>query len=177
MPLVQTRYKEINMKIHRKTLSAALLALVVMAAPFAADARPFGHNGPGYHAGYGMNNGPMQQLPQEKLEQLYAMRLEHREAMRPIMEQMWAKQTLLDALSNNPKAEPKALADLVDEISALRAKADKSRMDFAAKVKMETGYDLPYGGYAMRDRGYGYGHYGKRGGHHSGGQGRGCSWF
>ena len=161
------------MKRGYKPLAGALLALVVVAAPFAADARPFGHGGPGYHYGPGYTGGMAQPLPQEKLELLYKMRADHYTAMQPVMEQLWSKQTLLDALSRNPKVEPKEINDLVNEISALRSKMTQECAGFAAKVKKETGYDMPYDGMmAMHGKTYG-----KRGGHHySGGHGRGCAW-
>lgn len=158
------------MKIRSTAFCTGLVALVILAAPFAADARPFGHNGPGYHDGQGSHWSQMQQLPQEKRDQLQAMRLEQRKKMQPIRDQLWAKQTLLDALSRNPKAEPKDITALVDEIAALRSQLRDARIAFADKVKKEIGLDMPYGAFAMQDRGDGYG---RHGGNH-GNRGGGC---
>lgn len=157
------------MKKQSKAIYGALIAFAILAAPFAADARPFG---PGSHGGYGMVGN---QLPQEKLEQLYAMRQEHRAAMQPLTEQLWSKQSLLEALSRNPKTDPKELTALVNEISDIRAKINQERDAFAAKAQKETGYAMPCEGYGMR--GPGYGHHDRRGGgYHHGGYGRGCAW-
>ena len=157
------------MKITNKALYGSVLALLVFAAPFAANAGPFGHNGFGYHGGW------QQALPQEKLDMFYTMRNEHREAMRPMMEDLWKKQTTLDALSRNPKVEPKEITALINDISDLRGKMAAQYRNFAERMKQETGMEYPYGGYGMN--GFGPGHHGRRGGgYHKGGYGMGCAW-
>lgn len=165
------------MKLSRKMLIGTTLAVLVMAAPLAAQARPFGHSyGSGYGPGdgYGMHRGGWSQaVPQEKQQAFYQAMEQHHEKMRPIREQIWAKNATLDALSNNPKVDPKDITALVNEIATLRNQAYAESKAFAAKMRSDYGMDMPSGG--MRGYGGGYhggygpGGYGKRGyggGHH-----------
>lgn len=165
------------MKTRTKALYGALFTILVMATPIAASAKPWGH-GPGYMNGQGMGHGWYQSIPQEKQQAFSAMMQAHRDKMRPIQEQIWAKQTTLQALSGNPKVDPKDLTSLVNEISSLRNQAYAERKSFADRVQAETGFNMPYGmgGYGMHGNGMGgYGHRGQRGGH-NGGYGGGCGW-
>lgn len=154
----------------KKTLFGTLLAVLVISAPFAADARPYSHGGPGGPAGHG---GWHQAVPQEKQGAFAALRREHMDKVQPIREQMWVKEKTLDALSVGSKADPKDIVNLVNEISALRTQLFTERKAFADRVKKEIGIDTPYGmgmspcgGYGyQRQRGYGHGGYGK-----------GCAW-
>lgn len=154
----------------KKALFGTLLAVLVISVPFAADARPYGHGGPDGPGGYG---GWHQAIPQEKREAFDALRREHMDKVQPIREQMWVKRTTLDALSVNPKTDPKDITNLVNEISALRTQLFAERKAFADRVKKETGLDMPYG--MGMGQGGGYGHQGRRGYGH-GGHGKGCAW-
>lgn len=168
------------MNTRSKVFYSALLAVLIMAAsPFGATAAPYGQRGAGcqYGAGMygpGMYGGWAQNAPQEKRELMVKLHQEHQEKMQSIQEQIWTKQTTLDALSGNPKVDPKDLTALISELSTLRSQAMAERKNFTAKVKAETGFEAPYGGPGMG--GYGYGHHnGKRGGgrHNNGYR---CGW-
>lgn len=168
------------MKMNSKTLFlGALLAALVIAAPLSAEARPYGRGGAGMGQGQGV--GPNQQaLTPEKQQALFAMRQAHFEKVRPIQEQLWAKQTTLDALSGNPKTDPKDITNLVSEISALRNQMYTENKAFADRMQKETGINMPCDGMGMgRGMGMkqgGYGHHGKggMGRGNGGGYGRGC---
>ncbi|MDL2210444.1 periplasmic heavy metal sensor [Desulfovibrio sp. OttesenSCG-928-O18] len=153
-------------KTTKKALFGTLFAVLVISAPFAAEARPYGHGGPGYYG------GGYQAIPPEKQQAFDTLRREHFDKIQPIREQIWAKQTTLDALSANAKTEPKDITNLVNEISALRNQLFAEKKAFADRVKKETGLDLPYG---MGPGGKYYGHKERRGYGH-GGHGRGCAW-
>ena len=166
------------MKTRTKVLCGTLFAVLVLASPLAAQARPWGHGpgGPGYHSGPGgpgYHSGPgwQQNLTPEKQQALVVLKQQHRDKMQPIMEQIWVKETTLDALSGNPNVNPKELTTLISEISALRTQAYAERKAHSERVKQEIGVDMPYG------PGMGYGYHGNRGGgYHKGGFGRGCGW-
>lgn len=155
-----------------------MVAVLVMAAPLAAEARPYGHGG--QHMGYMGNDGPgmhrggwYQNLTPEKQQAVSALFEAHRAKTQPIREQLWLKNTTLDALSANPKVEPKEITALVEEIGKLRNQLFTERKALAERVEKETGIKAPY---AMGD-GFGYGHHGRRGGgYHKGGYGRGHAW-
>lgn len=168
------------MKGYMKIFYGAALALAIMAAPLAAEARPFGPCGPGNYGNPGFARQQMQQLPPEKLDQLRALQLEHRKAVQPLRDQLWTKRALLEALSGNPKADPKELRELVAEMAELRAKLREVRLEFSLKMQNETGYDGPCPAFGMWDNDHGpgrHGGYGGYGGGHRGGPGRGgCGW-
>lgn len=173
---------ECTMKTHTKVFYGVVFALLVMATPFAAQARPGGHGygyGPGGYGGYG---GWHQSLPQEQRDAVWKMMQDHRSAVQPLRDQLWTKTRTLDALERNPKVEPKEIKALVEEIGTLRGQLREQHLAFAAKVKQETGVDVPgawcgmkggnfgrdRGGYGHRGGGYGGGGYGHGGGHHGG---------
>lgn len=124
-------------------------------------------------------NSPFMDMTPEKRSAFIALVREHKEKIFPIREQLWAKETTLYALQNNPKTDPQQITTLVSEMSALRAKLHTERLDFGAKVKKEIGIDVPsmafhggrgdgdgcYGGGKGPRHGGGWGH---RGGMHGG---------
>lgn len=173
------------MKTHTKAFYGALFALLVMAVPYAAQARPYDHMG-------GPGGGWHQTLPQEQRDAVSKMMRDHFAAVQPIRDQLWTKSRTLSALENNPKVEPKEIRTLVEEMATLRGQLREQHIAFADKVKKETGVDVPFncdmqgggygrhrGGYAS---GYGPGHggngggygggYGHKGGNHHGGMNR-----
>ncbi len=149
------------MKKHTKILSGVLAAAFLLAAPLAADARPFGH---GYGPCDGPNGGWYQSIPQDKQDAVAKLMQDHWNKVQPLRDQLWAKSRTLDALSGNPNVQPKDITALVDEITALRGQLRDAHTAFSAKVKAETGVDLPFadcgmGGPGFRGhRGPGYGH-------------------
>jgi hypothetical protein len=95
------------------------------------------------------------QLPPEKQRAFDSLYREHREAVFSLQEQIWAKKTLLHALSGNPKAEPQQLATLVDELAGLRKSLHAERRTFAEKARQEFDADVPARGLPMPMGGYG----------------------
>jgi hypothetical protein len=95
------------MKTRTKIFFGTLAAVLVMSAPLAVEARPFGHGGQqmGYvEGGSGMHwGGWFQSLTPEKQQTISALFKAHRAKTQPIREQLWVKNTTLDALSPNPK--------------------------------------------------------------------------
>lgn len=155
-----------------------MVAVLVMSAPLAAEARPFGHGG--QHMGYANNDGPgmhrggwFQGLTPEKQQAVSALFEAHRAKTQPIREQLWIKNTTLDALSANPKVEPKEITAMVEEIAKLRSQLNTERKNLAERIEKETGMKAPY---ATGSGFGGYGHHGGRGGYHKGGYGRGGAW-
>ncbi|CAK7001018.1 MAG: hypothetical protein DELT_00028 [Desulfovibrio sp.] len=166
------------MKKTTKILLSSMVAVLVMAAPLAAQAGPGGsgrHGGP--HYGQMGGDGPQmmhrggwfQALAPEKQAAVSALFDEHRTKMEPIREQLWIKRTTLDALSANPNTEPKKIEALVTEMAGLRKQLYTERKALADRVEKETGFRMPYG----KGGGFGYGH---RGRHHKGGYGKGHGW-
>lgn len=155
-----------------------MLAALVVAAPFAVQARPFDH-------WYGPNRGMWQQnIPQERQEAFFQALERHQEKMFAIQEQIWTKETTMDALSRNPNTNAKDITALANEISALRNQAFAERKAFSNAVRKDFSIDMPYGpgmgGYGMggygHRGGYGMGGYGHRGGFHGGPNGCRGGW-
>lgn len=137
------------MKRHAKIVCGTLLAVLVMATPLAAQARPGGPGGPrgGYAEGCGpgMRGGDWYQaLTPEKQQAVSALFEAHRAKVEPIREQLWLKRTTLDALSSNPKVEPQELTALIGEIAKLRQQLFAERKAFAERMEKETGVKMPY---------------------------------
>lgn len=149
-------------------MAGLLLVGPVVSAKAAADTTPASPSVMDESRGP-RGNSPFMDLTPEKRSAFIALVKEHKEKIFPIREQLWAKETTLYALQNNPKTDPQQITTLVSEMSALRAKLHTERLAFDARVKKEIGIDLPafHGG-----RGDGYGCYdGGRGPRHGGGWG------
>lgn len=158
----------------KRTTIIAILAIFGIVAlstlTFAGPMRGMGNKGGmGGSDCSGWNRNPaIQQLPQEKQDQLKGILDEHRKEMTPMRNAMWEKRTLLKALSVNPNTKPETITALVDELSDLRAQAQTRREALQSRVSKEIGIDLPMGS-GMHDRrgkgghGRGHGESGQRG--------------
>jgi len=160
----------------RTTLIAILAIFGIIALStltFAGPMRGKGMRGdcPGWN-----QNPAVQQLTQEKQDQLKSILDEHRKEMTPMHNAMREKRTLLKALSANSNTKPEAITALVGESSDLRAQAQTKREALQSRVSKEIGIDLPMG-FGMHDRrgmgGRGHGDFGQRGMRQGMGQGMG----
>jgi P pilus assembly/Cpx signaling pathway, periplasmic inhibitor/zinc-resistance associated protein len=134
------------MKRQTKIFYGALVATLLMATPFAAQARPFG---PCYDVDRPGNGSP-QSIAPEKREAFWKLMQGHREQTQPLRDRLWTASRTLDALEGNPKVEPKEIRDLVNEMAALRTQLHEQRKAFADKVHKETGIAMPLGHFGMR---------------------------
>lgn len=149
------------MQNRTKIFFGTMVAVLVMAAPLAAEAHPRGHGG--QHAGYCDDNGPgrhrgawFQGLTPEKQQAVTALFEAHQAKMQPLREQLWKKNATLEALSGNPKVEPKEITAMVEEIAKLRNQIFTERNEFADRVEKETGIKAPHAmgaGFGGRGRG------------------------
>lgn len=156
----------------KRTTSIAILAIIGIIAlstlSFAGPMRGMGgKGGTGDCTGWDRNPA-IQQLPQEKQDQLKSILDEHRKDTTPTRNAMWEKRTLLKALSGNPNTKPETITALVGELSDLRTQMQTKREALQAQVSKEIGIDLPMGS-GMHDRrgkgghGRGHGESGQRG--------------
>jgi len=154
----------------KRTTRIAILAIFGIIAlstlTFAGPMRG-GMQGMGGNDCTGWNRNPaIQQLPQEKQDQLKSILDEHRKEMTPMHNAMWEKRTLLKALSANPNTKPETITALVGELSDLRAQSQTKREALQSRVSKEIGIDLPMG-FGKHDRrgmgGRGHGDFGQRG--------------
>ena len=163
------------MKTKYLLLTCAAVATLIAVPSFSNDAAARGHNGNGAHQMY-------QNLTPEAQATLNKLRDEHYQKVSPLREQLWAKQTELNALSGNPAVKPEEIKKLVAEISALRSQMTKERQAFRTQVSKETGIANPggfggydgHGGHGMMGGGMDCpmgGSGGGRMGRHNGGQG------
>ena len=173
----------------RATKSLILVAALVSMISLASTA--MAANGPGRGPGAmaGMGGSEFSALTPEKATAFRALQREFRDKTQPIREQIWVKNTSLQALSANGKSEPQQLLALVTEISALRSQLYTEHTAFAERVKKDIGIDMPmHGGMGMGmgmgmgkgdGMGSGWGHrgggHGGRGGFGGGGGPR-CAW-
>lgn len=135
------------MKTQTKTFYGALFVALLIAAPMMADARPFGHgSGPGGEC-YG--RAPVGEwtmsVPEDKRDAVRALMLEHRDKVQPLRDKLWVKRTTLGALKDNPNVKPAELTALIEEMAALRKQLRDEHKAYVARVKQETGLDLPFG--------------------------------
>jgi zinc resistance-associated protein len=159
----------------KRTTSIAILAIFGIIAlstlTFAGPMRGMGGKG-GAGDCPGWNRNPaIQQLPQEKQDQLKSILDEHRKDTTPTRNAMWEKRTLLKALSGNPNTKPETITALVGELSDLRAQMQTKREALQARVSKEIGIDLPMG-FGKHDR-RGMGGYGCDQGQRGPGRGMG----
>lgn len=153
-----------------------LMAAVLVAAPvyntaWAAQRGP----APGQQGRGPMNDGwrhpdvsPEQQAAFDKIIG------EYNEKMRPLQNDLWAKQTELEYLSRSDRADPKDINRMINDIRNLREKcqavADNTANKLAREFSISTGHayallgDCGMGGCA----GMGYGHRGMMGNGHRG---------
>lgn len=132
----------------KKTLSISLLSAAVLASiPMVAMAYPDGY---GRHHGYqrGYCYQSMPELSQEQAAQLDKLREEHRNAVRPLYDQLSEKELELRTLSPNPNVKPEELKAIIAEISKLHEQLRTVNEDFYSKM---SAAGLPcrggYGGY------------------------------
>lgn len=167
-------------------MAAMLVAIPAYNNAFAAQRGPApAQQGYGpHHMGYG---GPGWQHPAVTPEQQAAydkIVTEYRDKVRPMHNDLWAKQTELEYLSRSNNADPKIIGKMVADIKALREKCQAQRDTSAGKlakdlsISNEHAHALLGGdgcGMMGGHRGDGYGH---RGGHRGGGWGghRGGGW-
>lgn len=92
--------------------------------------------------GHGKKHGGkgfMQNLTPEQQEKFGALREEFVKKTEPLRADMWAKHTELQALTNNPKVEPKYITKLVQELKELNLAMQAERTAFHAQVEKEVG--------------------------------------
>ena len=145
----------------KKTLSISLLSAAVLASiPMVAMA---------YHDGYGRHNGyqradcyrAMPELSKEQRAQMDKLCEEHRNAVRPLYDQLSQKGLELRALSPNPTVKPEEIKAIIADISKLHEQLRTVNEDFYSKM---AAAGLPCRG-AYRHGGY------HHGGYHNGGDG------
>jgi len=122
--------------------------------------------GPGYGGCPGFGGGPVVMTPEQQ-QAFETIMDEHQKKMFELRQEMWAKQTELDALQGN---DPKRIQTLVAEMKDLRAKAFAEREVLTKKLE-DAGIDAPAFGGRGGKRGYRSGGcdcdgptFGKRGG-------------
>lgn len=143
--------------------AVALVALVSMSA--FAFAAPRGGRGP--------VGDPYAALTPEKQAAVNKILDKHHLKLQELREQIWAKHTELQALSQSGKAERADIQSLVSDISKLRTAMNTERDALRADLEKETGvkafgHGYHRGGYGGGDCGGGYG---PRGGMMGGGMG------
>lgn len=155
--------------------AVALVALVSMSA--FAFAAPRGGRGP--------VGDPYAALTPEKQAAVNKILDKHHLKLQELREQIWAKHTELQALSQSGKAERADIQSLVSDISKLRTAMNTERDALRADLEKETGvkaFGHGYhrggygGGYGGGDCGGGYGPRGGMGGYGAGScPGGGCN--
>ena len=163
------------MRAQTKVFYWAFCAVLLLAAPSMAEARPGGYC-------FGSNShgaGWRESVPQEKHEVVWQMMREHRKQTQELRDRLWVASRTLEALEGNSRVEPKEIRDLVDEIGALRAQLREQRKAFVDKVQKDVGVTMPLGDFAMW-HGDGRDSHGPRGkafrGGHSNRHARGDGW-
>lgn len=102
--------------------------------------------GPGYG---GCPGGPVVMTPEQQ-QAFETIMDEHQKKMFELRQEMWARQTELDALQGN---DPKRIQTLVSEMKDLRAKAFAEREVLTKKLD-DAGIDAPAFGKRGGKRGY-----------------------
>jgi len=120
--------------MNKKTAIISLSLVAVLALSATAFARHGYHGGMGYGDGmgygHGMGYGPGFQVAPEQQEAFDKIFDQHRETMRSLGNQLWAKRTELDALSVSGQADKNDIRGLVQEIAQLRDKQQREREAF-----------------------------------------------
>lgn len=169
-----------NARTLRIFVLSGLAVLITAALAFAQPGMGRGGYGPGGYGpgGYGPggcpgwgNGAQAQNLTpeqQQKFDQLFEA---HQKRTFALRQDIWAKETELNALSGNPNTKPERISQLVNELKDLRAKMFTERESFQSALRKEG---LPAGlANCGQGRGFGGGH----GGHGAGrGMMRGGAW-
>ncbi|GFM38605.1 periplasmic heavy metal sensor [Desulfovibrio psychrotolerans] len=98
--------------------------------------------GKGHGKGHGKMQGGkgfMQNLTPEQQEKFGALSDAFGKKTEALRADMWAKHTELQALTNNPKVEPKYITKLVQELKELNLAMQAERTAFHAQVEKEVG--------------------------------------
>ena len=152
------------MRKHTKAFYGAFFVALLIAAPMMADARTFERGyGCGADVCYGKAPGWFQGMSDDKREALRTLMMEHEEKVQPIRDKYWVKKTTLKALEGNPNVKPVELSTLIEEMASLRMQLREERKAVTARVKQETGLELPFEPGFKRHRGMreaGFRHYG-----------------
>lgn len=139
-------------------MTCAAFAALLAVPTFADNALARGHgynNGGGYHQGY--QQGMQQNMTAEQQATMQELYDSHMQKMTPLREQLWAKNTELDALSGNANVKPEEIKKLVSEIATLRSQMNKEMTAFRDQAQKETGMAPGFGGPGMRGDGMGHG--------------------
>ena len=120
----------------KKTLSISLLSAAVLASiPMVAMAY---HDGPGRpHGYYNYQNDDYRGRPalsEEQRAQMDKLCEEHRNAVRPLYDQLTQKGLELRALSPNPNVKPEELKAIIADISKLHEQLRTINEDFYSKM-------------------------------------------
>ena len=141
----------------KKTLSISLLSAAVLSSiPMVAMAYPDGY---GRHHGYQRANcyQAMPELTQEQRAQMDKLYEEHRNAVRPLYDQLNQKGLELRTLSPNPNVKPEELKAIIADISKLHEQLRTINEDFYSKMA-SAGLPCPgayrHGGYHHRGDGW-----------------------
>lgn len=165
-----------NARTLRILALSGLAVLITAALAFAQPGMGRGGYGPGGYGpggcpgwGYGAQAQALTPEQQQKFDQLFDA---HQKRTFALRQDIWAKQTELNALSGNPNTKPERISQLVNELKDLRAKMFTERESFQAALRKEG---LPAGLAYCGGQGMGFG--GRHGGHGAGrGMMRGGAW-
>ncbi len=142
----------------KKFIAPALALLLIAATGSLAVAAP--HDGrPGRGDGYRHGNYDRfddMDIPKEKRDAYFNIRREYFEKSAPIMEELWAKRTELNALSPNPNVKPEAISKMVQEIRDLRGKLFSLHKEMNDKMEKEIGIRAGFGHGRMGCGGQGF---------------------
>lgn len=141
---------------------AATAAVVAMSSSFALAAEPakqdapapvpaYGPRGPhaAHGAGAGPMMGPLSQLAPEKQAVAQKLMDEHRKALFPLHQGMYAKMAELEALNAAGDGESSKAKGVIRDIADLNAKMLQADGKFRARMFKETGLRVPVMGHGM----------------------------
>ena len=129
--------------MNRKNVTVfAATALVVLLVAATAMANPYGQ---GRHGGKGVNPG-FSQLTPEKQAAFASIMNEYQDKVFPIRQDIWAKNTELNALYGNPNADPKRITTLVNDIKNLHTGLYEMRKSYGQRIEKEIGINVFNGG-------------------------------
>ncbi|EGJ50691.1 periplasmic heavy metal sensor [Desulfocurvibacter africanus] len=125
----------------------ALTGMAVLLSASLALAQAATHDhGSATDAGKAQVQAPAPALTPEQQAKFDKIMSEHQKKTHAVREDMWAKQTELNALSVNPNTKPERISQLVAELKTLRAKQYAEREALNATLKKEG---LPQVGMGM----------------------------
>lgn len=110
-------------------------------------------------------------LTPEKQQAVTRMVEENRKQMFELRQNIWAKQTELQAAVSAQNPDQKTVKQLTGEVVALQDQMYTQQQEFHAKLEKETGYDFSYANcpganfHGYGNHGFQNGHMGGRGGH------------